>query len=273
MTILRISMKDVNFGFELMKSFRETGFAVLTDHDLDLDLLAQYYKDWEDFFANDERKKTYMNGEDQSGYFPMNSEKAKGAIVADLKEFFHYYPSKIQDPTIGVTEEVYRQLNEIAKKTLIALEDQLPAGVRTHLSQPLHWMIQSSDMTLLRILHYPPIEDVPQGAVRAAEHEDINLITILPGATEMGLEVKDVEGNWMPIEAGTKDLVVNVGDMLQEATNGYLKSTPHRVVNIGMNKSRFSSPLFLHPRPDVVLSNKYTAEQYLDERLRELGLK
>lgn len=265
-------MEDINFGFTLLKSFRETGFAIITDHGLDKETLNEYYDKWYRYFLSED-KHADLSGEDHSGYFPMNKEKAKGAIVADMKEFFHYYPSLVKDPLFGLSDIVYKQLNQIAELTLTRIEDQLPSQIAQGLSMPLSWMIQNSEKTLLRVLHYPPVKDIPQGAVRAAEHEDINLITILPGATEMGLEVKAADGSWLPVEAGTEDLVVNVGDMLQEATGGYLKSTPHRVVNVGMETSRLSSPLFLHPRPEVVLSDKYTAESYLDERLKELGLK
>jgi isopenicillin N synthase-like dioxygenase len=115
---------------------------------------------------------------------------------------------------------------------------------------------------------------VEPGAVRAAAHEDINLITLLPAATQPGLEVQDLKGNWHKIECDPGTIVVNVGDMLQEASGGVFKSTTHRVVNPeGENVARYSIPLFVHPRSECVLSKKYTAGQYLDERLKEIGLK
>jgi len=272
MEIQKISLNDPCFGQKLLHSFRQTGFAILTDHKVNLEQLKEFYVEWQEFFNSEMRKKVYLYGADHSGFFPMDSEKAKDATIADLKEFFHYYPSIVQDPMIGLSGDIFDMLNSTAVSVLIELELALPKEVRDVYSEPLSSMITGSKKTLLRILHYPPVEDVPQGAVRAAEHEDINLITILPGATEMGLEVKAADGTWIPVKAGTDDLVVNVGDMLQEATKGYLKSTPHRVVNVGMNKSRLSAPLFLHPRPDVVLSEKYTAGSYLQERLEQLGL-
>lgn len=272
MEIQKISMKDPCFGQKLLHSFKQTGFAVLTDHNLDQKRLQDFYEEWQSFFNSEVRKKIYLYGRDHSGFFPMDSEKAKDATTPDLKEFFHYYPHIVQDPAIGLTSDMYDILEDIAKKTLTELEIALPEEVRNAYGEPLSSMIDGSKKTLLRILHYPPVENAPKGAVRAAEHEDINLITILPGATEMGLQVKASDGTWIDVEAGTQDLVVNVGDMLQEATGGYLKSTPHRVINVGMSKSRLSSPLFLHPRPDVVLSGRYTADSYLNERLKELGL-
>jgi isopenicillin N synthase-like dioxygenase len=136
--------------------------------------------------------------------------------------------------------------------------------------------IADSPSTLLRILHYPPLpEHFPDGAIRAAAHEDINLITLLPAATATGLEILDNQGNWHEVPCAMGDLVVNVGDMLQLASQGYYRSTTHRVVNpVGAlaRRSRYSMPLFLHPRPEVVLVDGITAKSYLQERLREIGL-
>ena len=143
-------------------------------------------------------------------------------------------------------------------------------------SQPLGDIIKDSDQTLLRILHYPPLKgDEEVDAIRAAAHEDINLITILPAANEPGLQVKAKDGSWLDVPCDFGNLIVNIGDMLQEASGHYFPSTTHRVVNpdgADMTKSRISLPLFLHPRPDVVLSERHTAGSYLQERLRELGV-
>jgi isopenicillin N synthase-like dioxygenase len=135
-------------------------------------------------------------------------------------------------------------------------------------------MIEGSPDTLLRVLRYPPLtgEEEP-GAVRAAAHEDINLLTVLPASNERGLQLLTKTGEWADVPSDFGSLVINVGDMLQEASGGYYKSTTHRVVNPsgeGARRSRVSLPLFLQPRPDVVLSERYTAGSYLDERLREI---
>ena len=133
------------------------------------------------------------------------------------------------------------------------------------LGQPKH---------LLRILHYPPLTgDEEPAAIRAAAHEDINLITILPAANEPGLQVLATDGSWLEVPCDFGNLIVNIGDMLQEVSGGYFPSTTHRVVNPeGSDKTvgRISLPLFCHPRPEVVLSERYTADGYLQERLREL---
>ncbi len=137
-------------------------------------------------------------------------------------------------------------------------------------------MIKDSDKTLLRILHYPPMTGNEEpGAIRAAAHEDINLLTILPAANEPGLQVKTLEGEWLDVPCDFGNLIINIGDMLQEASGGYFPSTTHRVINPTgerQEKSRISLPLFLHAKPDVVLSERYTAHSYLMERLQELGV-
>jgi isopenicillin N synthase-like dioxygenase len=153
----------------------------------------------------------------------------------------------------------------------------MPEEVRAKLSEPLSGMVKNTQQTLFRVLHYPPLKGkIEKGAVRSAPHEDINLITLLPAATETGLEVQDVKGNWHQVSTEPGTIVVNAGDMLQEASEGYYKSTTHRVVNPkgeAALKSRYSAPLFVHPRPEVVLSPRYTAATYLDQRLKEIGLK
>jgi isopenicillin N synthase-like dioxygenase len=137
-------------------------------------------------------------------------------------------------------------------------------------------MIKNSEQTLLRVLHYPPLDGSEEpDAIRAAAHEDINLLTILPAANEPGLQVKGKDGNWIDVPCDFGNLIVNIGDMLQEASGGYFPSTTHRVINpegSDQTRARISLPLFLHPRPDVVLSERYTADSYLTERLRELGV-
>ena len=137
-------------------------------------------------------------------------------------------------------------------------------------------MINTSGQTLLRVLHYPPLDGSEEpDAIRAAAHEDINLLTILPAANEPGLQVKGSDGEWIDVPCDFGNLIVNIGDMLQEASGGYFPSTTHRVINpegSDQTRSRISLPLFLHPRPDVVLSDRHSADSYLKERLRELGV-
>jgi isopenicillin N synthase-like dioxygenase len=171
---------------------------------------------------------------------------------------------------------MFQVLQELAIELLQWIENDLPAGVASRLSMPLCDMINESTNTLFRVLHYPPLDaTVEKEAVRAAPHEDINLITLLPAATAPGLQVLDRQGQWHDVSCDPGSIVVNVGDMLQMCTEEYYRSTTHRVVNPANeneNTSRYSMPLFLHPRKDVKLSPTITALEYLQQRLREIGI-
>ncbi len=250
------------------RSLRETGFAVLQAHPIPSELIAEVYREWQEFFARDAKFAYRFDPEEQSGYFPFGIEQAKGYHTPDLKEFFHLYPqTNLPRGMSDRTWELYDALHHLAEELLGWLE------VRAEF---LREAIAHSQQTLLRILHYPPLgEPVPEGAIRAAAHEDINLITLLPTATEPGLEVLDNQGVWHRLPCAVGEIVVNVGDMLQLATGGYYRSTTHRVVNPSPaeNRSRYSMPLFLHPRPEVELAEGITAKSYLEQRLREIRLK
>jgi len=171
----------------------------------------------------------------------------------------------------------YGIANDLAAELLSWVEQHTPAEIAKNYREPLSHMIKDSRQTLLRVLRYPPLTGhEPEGSLRAAPHGDINLLTILPAANEPGLQVQDMNGHWVDVPCDFGMLIINIGDMLQEASQGYYPSTQHRVVNPtgeGAKKSRISLPLFLHPRNEVVLSDRYTAHSYLEERLRELGVK
>jgi isopenicillin N synthase-like dioxygenase len=155
------------------------------------------------------------------------------------------------------------------------VEDNSPPEVKARYSMPLTKMIDGCQETLLRVLHYPPlVGDEDPGAVRAAAHGDINLLTILPAATEPGLQVLGKDNAWHDVPCDFGLLIVNIGDMLEEASGHYYPSTVHRVLNPvgeGAKKSRISMPLFLHPRREIVLSDRYTVGSYFEERMRELS--
>ena len=156
------------------------------------------------------------------------------------------------------------------------VDENAPAEVRAKLSMALPDMITDSKNTLFRLIHYPPLTgNEPKGAIRAASHEDINLLTLLPAATAKGLQVKDAQGNWLDVPVNPGWIIVNAGDMLQECSGHYYTSTAHRVLNPtgeDAKKSRLSMPLFLHPRDEVVLSDRHTRLSYFKERMKELGL-
>lgn len=258
----------------LRTSLKQTGFAVLKNHGLDLDLQAMVYARWQTYFdqSTEEKMKDLFNDKHE-GYFPIKSENAKDYSIKDLKEFYHVYRNtKLPDM---MTEHFGRGAQISPTHEFMFNLEMLGMGILSLISKDLHLHAYDSPGTLFRILHYPPVadSDVAAGAVRAAAHEDINLITLLPAATQPGLEVKDNDGNWHAVQSDPGSIIVNVGDMLQEMTNGEYKSTTHRVVNPqGENVNRYSMPLFIHPFPHTRLSARYTAEEYSNERLKELGL-
>jgi isopenicillin N synthase-like dioxygenase len=275
MKVSKIDMKSENFQKELYDSLANTGFAILTNHDINPELMPDTYKEWAEFFNSSNKFECMAKTGSSCGYFPMKSENAKGYSTKDLKEFYHIFsPYKELPQGFGYcTNELAKRLENLGLNVLSDLSEEYL--IREGQDLNFFGMALGSKNTLLRVLHYPPLGSGVQsdGAVRAAPHEDINLITILPAATFPGLSVKDNDGNWHMVDSDPGSIVVNVGDMLQEATRGKLKSTTHKVLNptgLGATVSRYSSPLFIHARPEIRLSERYTAEQYLDERLKEI---
>lgn len=277
MKVLTVDYRSPDAPALFCQSLKETGFGVLSDHPVPVDLINDTYKQWQQFFASDEKNKYSHRDRSQDGYFAFRTENAKDTPVKDLKEFFHFYPDGCKPKELETsTMALYTAMQKLASELLVWIEAHLPEVVSSKLSMPLKDMIVNSPNTLLRILHYPPLpSEIEQGAIRAAAHEDINLITLLPAATAPGLEVKDAGGNWHQVPCEMGNIVVNVGDMLQMATDYYFKSTTHRVVNPEsemQRTSRYSMPLFLHAREEVRLSDQYTVGAYLHERLREIGI-
>ena len=262
---------------QFVASLRETGFAVLRNHSIDSALLQDLNNVWSGYFARDGKPEYNFDPEIQDGYFPIKSENAKDSAVKDLKEFYHVYPGRRLPPQVkDATDRMYADLSAMGLTLLNWIQDTVPESLRNSFKQPLPNMMDGSTSTLFRVLHYPPIgEGYEPGAVRAAAHEDINLITLLVTGSEPGLQAQDTAGNWHDVPCDAGMIAVNAGDMLKLASGGYFPATTHRVVNPPPehNVSRYSMPLFLHPRPDAPLSDELTAGQYLDQRLREIGLK
>jgi isopenicillin N synthase-like dioxygenase len=276
--VLTVDFQSADAPSQFVESLRTTGFGVLKNHPVPPSEIAELYGGWAAFFASDTKFDYQFDKVKQDGYFPFLTEHAKGYSVKDLKEFYHVYPwGRLPDEVGAETQSLYNKLVEIASTLLAWIQGETPENVRAGFPTPLNEMILGSDRNLLRIIHYPPLTgEEEEGAVRAADHEDINLITVLASGTQPGLEVKDVDGEWHEVSCDPGMLVVNTGDMLQMASDGYYPSTTHKVANPSeeLEKvSRYSMPLFLHPRDDVVLSSEHTAESYLNERLREIGLK
>jgi isopenicillin N synthase-like dioxygenase len=271
-----VDFQSPSAAADFCKSLHETGFGVLANHPLSPDLVQGIYAEWQAFF-NTDAKYQYPFGHDTvDGYFsPAVSETAKGHDQRDLKEFFHVYPwgrypAQVSDAAL----RYHAQGTALAETLLGWVDDCSPPEVKARYSMPLPRMLEGSRHTLLRVLHYPPLRgDEPPGAMRAAAHGDINLLTLLPAATEAGLQVLGTDGVWHDVPRDLGLLIVNIGDMLAEASGGYYPSTVHRVLNpVGeaAGVSRISLPLFLHPDRAVVLSERYTVGSYFDERMREL---
>ena len=257
-------------GFEetLLKSLINTGFAVVTQHGIDFELIKESQYFWSKFFKKPQVfKNLFINGNDSNmGYKAVGSETAVGAKTADLKEFFHYKPGyEIPISLEDINYELFTQLSDVGMKILEVLDKANGTTYRND--------CYGSSNTLLRTLYYPALDKVDrqEGSVRAAAHEDINHITLLVAASAPGLQVQDNQGKWYDVPHEENSIVVNIGDMLKLASNGLYKSTTHRVVNPPDNTSdRISMPLFIHPHAHVTLAPGYTAGQFLADRLNAI---
>lgn len=292
------------FVKDLGDAYQNIGFVAIKNHGLSDDLTRKLYDSVKTFFSlPEEVKKKYEKQElaGQRGYISKGREKAKGRNTGDLKEFYHVGQPSENKPA-EYPENIWpEEVPEFKKYTLEAYHTLEEAGIQILRAIALHLGLEEgyfddkvkTGNSILRQIHYFPIEapdSIPADAVRAAEHGDINLITLLMGASADGLQVLRRDGKWIPITALPEQIVVNVGDMLARLTNNKLKSTIHRVVNPPrelMDKSRFSIPFFMHPVSEMDLAclencidadhpkqyEDMTAGTFLDERLREIGLK
>lgn len=302
-TLSLANLSTEDFAQAIGSSFREYGFAMVTDHGIDDALIARGWTLAKAFFALPEAaKRAYLvpGGGGQRGYTAFGTEIAKGASENDLKEFWHVgrelpagHPlSADMAPNIWPGEiEGFRQTFLDLYAAFDATGARILAGVARYLGLDTGWFDDKIDEgnSILRLLHYPPVSaDAP--GIRAGAHEDINLITLLLGAEEGGLELLTKSGNWIPATPPPGALVINVGDMLQRLTNHVLPSTSHRVVNPPVERRgipRYSMPFFLHLEPSVIIEAlpqtvtadnplrepPITAHDYLHERLWEIGLK
>ena len=284
---------------------RRFGFAMVCDHGIDPALIARGWQLTAAFFALSEaEKRQYYRPElaGARGYTPFGTEIAKGARRHDLKEFWHVGRELPQgapfDPSMppNIWPDGQPGFRETFTSLYAAFDDaggRILSAIAVGLGMHKDWFDPAIEggNSVMRLLHYPPIADAPDGAIRAGAHEDINLITLLLGAEEAGLELLDNDGEWITVSPPEGAMVVNIGDMLQRLTNHVLPSTTHRVRNPGAARaghSRYSMPFFLHPRGDFSIAtlpqcisperpDRYPqpilADEYLQERLREIGLK
>ena len=297
------SKRKEKFIKEIGEAYEEIGFVALKGHFLSDELTNNLYTEVKSFFElPEEIKESYeidgIGG--QRGYTSFGKESAKGKKEGDLKEFWHFgqevvgndklkaeYPKNVfvnEIPNFNKTGmEAYKMLEKTAIYVLKAL------SLYIGLKEDYFDKYVTNGNSILRPIHYPPIKGEPKGAVRAAAHGDINLITLLMGASSSGLEVQNKQGAWIPVTALPDQLVINVGDMLERLTNNKLCSTIHRVVNPPREewgKPRYSIPFFTHPISEMSLNclpecishthpkvyEDITAGEFLNERLRELGL-
>lgn len=295
--------KKRDFVQKLGRAYEEIGFVAVKNHGLSDEQTAQLYDQVQNFFTlpTEVKAKYEIEGlAGQRGYTSFGKEHAKGRNTGDLKEFWHFgqyvedndpikerYPDNVDVEELpefnSIGKTVYQTLETAGQHMLRAIALYLGLD-EFYFDDKIH-----NGNSILRPIHYPPITDEPKDAVRAAEHEDINLITLLMGASAEGLEVLNKKNEWIAVTALPEQIVVNVGDMLQRLTNNKLRSTTHRVVNPPREKwgqSRFSIPFFLHPRSEMRLDcleecidennpkayEDISGGEYLDERLAEIGL-
>jgi isopenicillin N synthase-like dioxygenase len=299
--------RKADFVQKLGEAWQNIGFVAVKNHGLSDTLTSRLYSNVQTFFyLPDETKQKYEDPQlaGQRGYISKNKEHAKGRSTPDLKEFYHVgqtvpadvqlteiYPSNIFPKEVPDFEpsalEAYRTLENAGVKILRA------AAIFLGLAEDYFDDKVTHGNSILRAIHYYPIEHpetLPPDAVRAAAHGDINLITLLMGASAEGLQVLRRDGKWIPITALPEQIIVNVGDMLERLTNNVLKSTIHQVVNPPVEKlktPRFSIPFFMHPRAEMSLAclpncisaenpkqyEDITAGAFLNQRLAEIGLK
>ena len=291
------------FVQELGKAYEEVGFVAVKNHGVPDELIADLYRYVQEFFSLPlEKKKNYeiagLAG--QRGYTSFGKEHAKGSDAPDLKEFFQYgqiardnFTDELYPDNVRIKEvEIFNKTFDEAYRAFEISGTALLQAIALYLELPENYFDKYvyNGNSILRAIHYPPIIHEPASAIRAEQHEDINLITLLVGASADGLEILSKQNEWVAVTSLPDQIVCNVGDMLQRLTNNKLISTTHRVVNPKRelwHTSRFSIPFFLHPRSSMSLKcldncidenhpiayEEASAGEYLDERLREIGLK
>jgi len=288
----------------LGKAYEDVGFVAVKNHGIPAATIEGLYSNTKEFFSlpgGTKQKYEIAGLAGQRGYTSFGKEHAKGSTAPDLKEFFQFGqtvedndPIRSEYPDNVIVSEI-KTFNPIFSSAYRSFEDSGSALLRAialylGLDEKYFDPHVHNGNSILRAIHYPPIKEEPKSAIRAEQHEDINLITLLIGASADGLEILSKQNEWVPVTSLPEQIVVNVGDMLQRLTNNKLRSTTHRVVNPPREMwgtSRFSIPFFLHPKSNMSLAclpgcidqahpKAYadaTAGEYLDERLREIGLK
>ncbi|MDK3257015.1 2OG-Fe(II) oxygenase family protein [Blastococcus capsensis] len=256
------------------RSLHESGFAVLINHPIADELVATVYEEWLTFFNSEAKHRYPFTPDGQDGYFPIPPEEQIRTGRRDRKEFFHLYPWGQAPAEVSLAAATYRErAMALGRQLLTWLQENSPDDVAARFSRPLPAMLENANPnTLLRILRYPPAPVGEPVGLRAGAHVDTNLLTLLTAATESGLERYSRDGKWVQVPKIGGSIAVNVGLMLELASDGYYPATMHRVshpAGQAAQRSRMSMALFLHPADDVVLGEAQTAAGLLAERRRE----
>jgi isopenicillin N synthase-like dioxygenase len=273
-----VDLASLSAGKDFITSLQCNGFAIIKNPPISIRSLQNLYECWREFFASSHKSDYAYDNKNLDGYFPFGLEKPKaGKRYADLKEYFYFYPwGKCPSDLREETLSLHTSLHNLGTMLLEWIEWSLPADIKTQLSMPLAQMVNPTKRDVLRILHYPTISNLFNGdnkaELRAAEHEDLTLLTLINTSIDPGLQLKSSSQEWLDCNTGFNSFVVNIGDMLSMCTKGYYKATTHRVTlpqNSSENKSRYAMAYFLNPRDDVKLDEIHTAETCMLEHVRK----
>ncbi len=293
------TLEKQKFVDDIMVGLKEYGFIVLKDHGISSETVDNAYELFKTFYAlpSDVKMKYRGNNGGQRGFTPFKQEHAKDSIYGDLKEFWHVgreldsssvykgiYPENLWPSEISNFKSILLDLYNSMDQTSIHLLDAIGMGL--DLPQEYFRSMIHDGNSILRAIHYPPVHNQDtKNSIRAGAHEDINLITLLVGATDSGLELLDRDGTWLPVNSNRGEIVVDTGDMMARITNNLLPATTHRVVNPDNSQStRYSMPFFVHPHSEAMLEtvpsclgkgtpqSPIKAGDFLNQRLREIGL-
>lgn len=258
MQLVQIDCFSKNASQLFTHSLREIGFAVLQNYSISQELIQSTYGDWARFFSNAEKLKYQRNSMAYDGYLPFSGLVERFQALPDTP-----LPDSVKSSTCKIREELLK-LGDLLLKWV---EDSIPCFIKDRFSMPLVEMVNGSSQTMLRVIHYPPSNIEPdEKCLRAGEHTDPNLITLLPAPTSAGLEIRDRDGFWQHVSHDSGAIIVNAGDMLQFISHGYFRSIFHRVIRKSgplSQTSRYSMPLFIHPRPEVRLTGRITAQKFM----------
>ena len=278
MSIEIVDFRSSSASKVLVDSLSDSGFAVLVNHDIDKSVFAELYRQWAEFFASPDKKNFLMTKGANSGFVPTQvAELPRSSGARDIKEFYDYVVNgKCPEGLKKITSDYYNIARSLSLTLLQWLQAGIPKDLDLSLGDSLDALVAAGGNVLLRIIHYPALTGAEEkGAVRAAEHADTNFITLLPTATSQGLQVRLKDGSWVDVPNVEGSIVINCGDMLSHATQGFYKSAYHRVLNPDTdveNKSRISMPMFVHPHPSAVLSQQHTAASFFEETAAQVLL-